>query len=101
MVSLLALGYGEGEITIDDMVIRWASEAYDASQPDRQLPLVSFSIDAAGTENDLQVSTEDGVNVVDHLTTMTDSQLRDFANVLRRLGNRAASSSLKFRCFGK
>lgn len=83
------IGYGEGEIVLDDMIVRWASAEYDPTWPDKQLPLMTFSIDAVGNDYDVEVATDDQVNVVDRLTSMTDSQLRDFASELRRYAGSA------------
>ena len=78
------IGYGAGSIAVSDSTtINWDTIAYDPANPDRQLPLSAFEIDMAGTENDMQIDAGDGVDVVDHLTGLTDADIREFAAQLR------------------
>lgn len=86
------IGYGAGEIVIDDIVIRWESEPFDANRPDQQLPLKYFSIDAVGSQHDMNVDANDGINFADQVTSLTDSQLRDFAIELRRFAGLATEA---------
>ena len=58
------IGYGEGEIVVDDTTtIRWASKPYDSDNPDQQLPLDWFSVDTSGSEFDVTVDADDGTDV--------------------------------------
>ena len=84
------IGYGEGEIVIDEnTTIRWASQAYDPDNPDQQLPLDWFSVDTTGSDLDITVDADDGVDVADRLTGLSDAQLREFASQLREFAGLA------------
>lgn len=72
------IGYGPGQIKLDDGTkVKWDTYK-NASHA-----LLHFSIDAPGKARDNNVATNDGKDVRNQLTALTDKQLREF---IRELG---------------
>ena len=84
VIETFDIGYGPGNIELSGGVtVNWDTFGPDDGDFPDGPPIRSFSIEATGDEFDQTVSTEDGINVVDQLTAMTEAQLLEFASVLR------------------
>ena len=79
--SKFDIGYGAGEITLSTgSVISWDTYAHDTDLWPLGPPLSDFTIDAIESNDDpLSFDTADGLNTIDALTALTDSELREFA----------------------
>lgn len=90
-VERFDIGYGAGSLTlVGGAVVQW--DTFEPNDPRFPLgpPLRVFSVQAAQGHNDISVDTADGVDSVGNLTSLTNAQLRDFADQLRLLAGDAA-----------
>jgi len=79
------IGYGAGKIEVEGgTVISW--DTFEVHDPRFLLgpPLKSFTVTPASNGFDVSVNTEDGKNSVGNLTSLSESQLLDFARQLRQ-----------------
>ena len=75
------IGYGAGDIALSDGThVKWDTFAKGTALEYR---LSEFTVDSAGTANDKSVRTDDKVDTPSQLTTLTDAQLKEFADQLR------------------
>ena len=79
------IGYGAGSIELEGgAVVSWDTFAVDDPRFPLGPPLKSFSVTTINNLFDLSIDTEDGENSVGNLTSLSESQLLDFARQLRQ-----------------
>jgi len=84
-VERFDIGYGAGSIEVEGgAVISWDTFSVDDPRFLLGPPLKSFSVSSANDLLDVSVDTEDGKNSVGNLTSLSESQLLDFARQLRQ-----------------
>lgn len=84
-VERFDIGYGEGLVTlVGGVQIHW--DTFEPDDPRFPLgpPLRMFAI-IEPNGDELRLDTSDGIDTADNLTSLTNEQLRDFANQLREL----------------
>lgn len=77
---LFDIGYGAGSITLSTgTIVRWETYAHDPVDWPLGPPLSDFTVLFAESSDNFSLDTADNVDVVDQLSAMTDSELREFA----------------------
>ncbi|MEM9942640.1 MAG: DUF4347 domain-containing protein [Planctomycetota bacterium] len=77
------IGFGSGEITLESgATLRWQSNESLDPGTDEYLPLNSFEIDKNSSADSVTIN--DGLNVFDQVTLLSETDLREFAWALKR-----------------